>query len=240
MKIKCIAIDDEHPALVKLEQYITRIKYLELVKTFDNAIDVLGFLKTNAIDLIFLDIEMEGLSGIELLKILQNKPKVILTTAYDQYALEAFDLDVVDYLLKPFEFERFISATERAYNAIDKPIEQDSLKPTEAIKKDNFFFVKTEYSATRINFDDILYIEGLKEYLSIYLSSGERIITLQSFASIMEKLPKDNFLRIHRSYIISIQHIDVVERNTVIMGEKRIPVSKTYKKDLAKIIDFKT
>lgn len=239
MKIKCIAVDDEHPALVKLEQYITRIKYLELVQTFDNAVDVLEFLKNNTIDLIFLDVEMEELNGIELLRILKNRPKVVLTTAYDQYAIQAFDLDVVDYLLKPFDFERFISAVERVYQSLEQtPVKE--IQPNEKnTNEDDYFFVKTDYSATRINFSDILYIEGLKEYLSIFLSNGVRVITLQNFANIQEKLPKDSFLRVHRSYIVSIKHIDVVEKGGVLIGKKRIPVSKTYKDDLARIIDSK-
>jgi DNA-binding LytR/AlgR family response regulator len=233
MNINCIAIDDEPPALGQMEDYIKRVPFLNLVASFDNAFDTLEFLKSNTVDLIFLDIEMEGLNGIQLLNILKIRPKVILTTAYDQYALKAFDLDVADYLLKPIPFERFLQAVEKVY---------DSFKPKAAptpqviqqieVQENNtrsYMFVKTEYRMQRIDFKDIAYIEGLKEYLIIYLPN-EKILTLQSFKKIEELLPTSNFVRVHKSYIVALDKIESIERNRIKIGDKLIPIGESYSK----------
>ena len=225
MTINCIVIDDELPAIQLLEDYIVRVPFLNLLKTFDNAIEPMTFLQTNAVDLIFLDIEMEGFTGLQLIKTLQHKPKIILTTAYDQYAIKAFDLNVSDYLLKPISFERFMQSIDKIFDFFIKTHPVDSQK--KQYKRD-YFFVKTEFRMQRVDFDDILFIEGMKEYLRIHTHS-EKIMTLQSFVKMEEALPSDNFIRVHKSYIVAIDKIKSVEKNRITIGDAIIPISETYK-----------
>lgn len=233
MNINCIAIDDEPPALGQMEDYIKRVPFLNLVASFDNAFDTLEFLKSNTVDLIFLDIEMEGLNGIQLLNILKIRPKVILTTAYDQYALKAFDLDVADYLLKPIPFERFLQAVEKVYDSFKPKIAPTPQVIQQIEVQENnmrsYMFVKTEYRMQRVDFKDIAYIEGLKEYLIIYLPN-EKILTLQSFKKIEELLPTSNFVRVHKSYIVALDKIESIERNRIKIGDKLIPIGESYSK----------
>ena len=225
MKINCIVIDDELPAIEQIEEYITRIPFLNLLGSFDNAIEPINFLKLNSVDLIFLDIEMEGFTGLQLIKTLQHKPKIVLTTAYDQYAIEAFDLNVSDYLLKPISFERFIKAIDKIFDSYTETNVKTSNEP---VYKRDYFFVKTEFRMQRVDFKDILFIEGMNEYLRIN-TTKEKIMTLQNFKSLEESLPKDNFVRVHKSYMVAINKIDCVEKNRIKIGEKLIPVSNTYK-----------
>jgi len=225
MKINCIVIDDEIPAIEQMEEYIRRIPFLNHLGSFDNAIEPVTFLKNNTVDLIFLDIEMEGFSGLQFIKSIRNKPKIILTTAYDQFALEAYNLNVSDYLLKPVSFERFIQSLDNIFEYFSKVKTSD---PSEKIYKRDYFFVKTEYRMQRIDFDDILYIEGMKEYLRIHTRT-EKIMTLLSFKAIEELLPADNFIRVHKSYIVAINKIDCVEKNRISIGKHLIPVSDTYR-----------
>ncbi len=225
MKINCIVIDDELPAIEQMEEYITRIPFLNLLGSFDNAIEPINFLKSNSVDLIFLDIEMEGFTGLQLIKTLQHKPKIVLTTAYDQYAIEAFDLNVSDYLLKPISFERFIKAIDKIF---DSYTETNIKTSNEPVYKRDYFFVKTEFRMQRVDFKDILFIEGMNEYLRIN-TTKEKIMTLQNFKSLEDILPKNNFVRVHKSYMVAINKIDSVEKNRIKIGEKLIPVSNTYK-----------
>lgn len=227
MKINCIAIDDELPALKQMKDYISKIPYLNLLATFDNGIETLDFLKDNSVDLLFLDIQMDDLNGIQLLQVLTNKPKVILTTAYDQYALKAFDLEVSDYLLKPISFERFVKAVEKIYRELESKI-PENIDGTESTNKRNYFFVKTEFKMVRIDFDEIIYIEGLKEYLIIKTISG-KVLSLMTFKEIIDILPENNFVRAHKSYIVAINKIESIERNRIKIGEKLIPVGNTFK-----------
>ena len=236
ISIKCIAIDDEPPALEQIKKYILNVPYLQLLDVFDNAIDAMGYIKENKVDLIFLDIQMEHLSGIQFLKLLKEQPKIILSTAYDSYALEAFDLEVDDYLLKPISFERFLKSTEKIY----KQFELEHLGKTEnsnlpiSIDRD-YFFVKTEFRIQRVEFNDILYIQGLKEYLIIQ-TPVEKIYTLQKFSEILEKLPSSNFVRVHKSYIVALDKIDSVRKKIILIGEKHIPIGATYKEAFFKLI----
>ncbi|MCB2197061.1 MAG: LytTR family DNA-binding domain-containing protein [Bacteroidetes bacterium] len=225
MKINCIVIDDEFPAIEQIEEYISRIPFLNLLKSFDNAIDPINYLKSNQVDLIFLDIEMEGFTGLQLIKTLQHKPKIILTTAYDKYAIEAFDLNVTDYLLKPISFERFIKAIDKVYDSFEISGNNSGNEP---VYKRDYFFVKTEFRMQRVDFDDILFIEGMNEYLRIN-TTKEKIMTLQNFKSLQESLPKDNFIRVHKSYMVAINKIESIEKNRIKIGEKLIPISSTYK-----------
>ena len=214
--IKCIAVDDEPPALRQMEEYISKVPYLNLLATFDNAIDSMNYLKENQVDLVFLDIQMENLSGIQFLKLLKDKPRIILTTAYDSYALEAFDLEVDDYLLKPISFERFLKSTEKIHKKAAVEKQSNSTVTNELSENRDYFFVKTEFRVERIDFNDILYIEGLKEYLVIYCNE-KKILTLQSFKNILENLPSSNFIRVHKSYIVALNKIISVERNHILL-----------------------
>lgn len=235
MRINCIVIDDELPAIDQMVEYISRVPFLNLLKTFDNAIEPINYLKTNHVDLIFLDIEMEGFTGLQLLKSLQHKPKIIFTTAYDQYAIEAFDLNVSDYLLKPISFERFIKSLDKIFDSFaDKERKHEG----EPVYKRDYFFVKTEFRMQRVDFKEILYIEGMSEYLRI-VTTKEKIMTLQSFKNIEEILPKDIFVRVHKSYIVALNKIDSVERNRISIGGKLIPVSNTYKESFNLMINKK-
>lgn len=231
MKIKCIAIDDEPPALTQMEEYISRVPFLELLNSFDNGMSALEFLKENEVDLVFLDIEMEGFTGIQLLKVLKNKPFIILTTAYDSYAIQAFDLDVNDYLLKPISFERFLKSVEKVYDmkTNKKPAVAASQPLPSVSDEKNYIFVKTEYRMQRVDFKEILYIEGLKEYLIIKMITG-RVITLQSFRHMEEMLPSSNFIRVHKSYMVALDKIEFIERNRIKIADKLIPIGDTYKK----------
>jgi two-component system, LytTR family, response regulator len=225
MSISCIVIDDELPAIQQMEDYIARVPFLKLLMCFNNAIEPITFLQSNKVDLIFLDIEMEGFTGLQLIKTLKHPPQIILTTAYDQYAIEAFDLNVCDYLLKPISFERFIQSIDKIFDLFAKSKQGEI--PKLQYKRD-YFFVKTEFRMQRVDFNDILYIEGMKEYLMIHTVS-EKIMTLQSFKNIEEVLPSDNFIRVHKSYLVAINKIKSIERNRISIANKFIPIGATYK-----------
>lgn len=233
MKINCIVIDDELPAIEQLEEYISRIPFLKLLKSFDSAIEPINFLKLNPVDLIFLDIEMEGFTGLQLIKTLQVRPKVILTTAYDQYAIEAFDLNISDYLLKPISFERFIKAIDKIFDSYIGP---KMLESGEPLYKRDYFFVKTEFRMQRVDFNDILFVEGMSEYLRIN-TRNEKIMTLQNFRNLEAVLPKENFVRVHKSYIVALNKIDSIEKNRIKIGGKIIPISNTYKETFYLILN---
>lgn len=222
MIINCIVIEDEPLAQKKLNAYIKQVDFLNLLNSFIDAIRALNFLKTNPVDLIFLDIRMKNFTGIELLKSLKIKPKIIITSAYDEYALQGYELDVTDYLLKPFSFERF-------YKAVNKVFDELSEKSTKIDKESNtFIFVKTEYRMEKIFLDEVLFIQGMKDYLRI-ITSKKKIMTLQTFKNVSEMLPEKDFVRVHNSYIVSINKIDSIERNRIKIGETLIPITDNYK-----------
>jgi len=238
MKINCIAIDDEPLALQKMHDYILRVGYLNLVAEFDNAIDALEFVKSNQVDLIFLDIQMDELTGIQMLEAMTDKPKIIFTTAYHEYALKGYELDVCDYLLKPISFQRFLQACEKVHQTIsssDKPKTVSSQVENDK-KQDTYFFVKNGNLTQKVNFKDILFVEGMKDYLRIW-TEKEKIMTLLNFKTLEEALPADSFVRIHKSYLISIDRIDSIERNHVIITGERLAVGETYRREFFKIID---
>ena len=227
MIIKCIVIEDEPLALERTKSYVQKVSYLNLIGEFNNGVDALGFLKTNKVDLIFLDIEMDDLTGIELLKTLVKPPKVIITTAYENYALKGYELKVSDYLLKPFSFERFLKAVEKTYEEFR----------TKSIDDKDYLFVKTEYRMEKVSFKDILYIEGMGDYRNVQ-TPNKKILTLQTFGELEKRLPKDKFCRVHKSYLVAIEPIEFVERNRIKIGEKRIPISETYKNRFFELIGF--
>ncbi len=224
MVINCIAIDDEPLALSKLEGFIVKVPELNLLRTFENAIEAIGWLKLNKADLIFLDIQMAQLTGIQFLEVTDSRFSVIITSAYEQYALKGYELNVADYLLKPYSFQRFMKAINKV---------MDQFHKTESVRKspdesEKFLFIKTEYRLERVDIDDILYVEGMKDYLRI-VCKNRKIMTLQNFAQIENMLPSDGFCRVHKSFIVAINKIESVERGVIRIGGQRIPVSSTYR-----------
>jgi DNA-binding LytR/AlgR family response regulator len=219
MKINCIVIEDEPLALKKINEFISQVDYLNLLEGFDNSVKAIGFLKNNSVDLIFLDIRMKKLTGIQFLESLKSKPKVIITSAYDEYALKGYELDVSDYLLKPFSFDRFLKSVEKVYN---------DLVTNNIKQKPDYIFVKTEYRIEKIELKSILYIQGMKDYLQIF-TIDKNIMTLQSFKNLVQILPDKEFVRVHNSYMVSISKIDSIERNRIKIGDSLIPISNSYK-----------
>lgn len=232
MEIKCIAIDDEPLALKKVSSFLEKLKGLTLVKTFDNALDAITFLKDEKIDLVFLDIQMENFTGIQFLESVHYRPHVIITTAYEEYALKGFDLNVTDYLLKPYSFERFVLA-------INKVTELLQVNQSNKIKDEKpFIFVKTEHRLEKIFLDEILYVEGMRDYLQI-VAKSKKIMTLQNFKFIESKLKPPQFLRVHKSFLVSINNIESIERNNLKIHNKSIPISITYRDTFFKLIEDK-
>jgi len=247
MILKCIAVDDEPLALDIIEDYVSKVPFLELVKRTENAIEALQLVQAGGIDLVFLDIQMPDLTGIQFLKIANGKANYILTTAYSQYALESYDLNVSDYLLKPIAFDRFYKAVEKVHNQMQKaepvaapePPQIQSIAAVPAQQQvQDFIFVKTEHKIQKIQLDDILYIEGLKDYISIFTKT-ERVITLQNMKKMEETLPKGDFIRVHKSYIIALDKIESIERSRIAIAGKTIPVGDTYRDAFFKLIDGK-
>lgn len=230
--MKCIAVDDEPLALALLEDNIRQVPSLELVASCTTAMDALTELKRQGVDLIFLDIQMPGLTGIQLLQSLAVRPMVILITAYEKYALEGFNLDVVDYLVKPVPFERFLKACNKALDFYK--LKNNSLSGAPAWPE--YFFVNAEYGLVKIVFSEIRLIEGLKDYLKIQQGETKPLIIRMSLKAIEEKLPPGKFFRIHKSYIISIDHITAIRRNSVFLGTLELPLSDLYKDNLLREI----
>jgi two-component system LytT family response regulator len=228
MKVNCIIVEDEPLALEKTKTYALRLPFLNVVSTFENGIDALVYVKTNPVDLIFLDINMDELSGIQFLETLNASCEVIITTAYNEYALKGYDLNVTDYLLKPFTFERFIQATDKAY----KNFARKNLSPDK-----KFIFVKTEYRLEKLFLDDILYIEGMRDYRRIH-GSDKKIMTLQTFKDFELQVPENIICRVHKSFMVSIDKIDSITRDRIKINDVLIPISETYKKDFFNLIQL--
>lgn len=235
MNIKCIIVEDEPLAINLLETYIEKIPYLSLIGTFTNPILALNFLKENEVDLLFCDIQMPEITGLTLLKIINQKPFVILTTAYSEYALEGFENDVVDYLLKPITFDRFLKAVEKVSN---RQLENRSRNLNKSKNEDDYIFVKDGTTLIKVFYKDILYIEGLKDYVSI-VTENKKIVSLYNLKMLETQLPSDQFFRIHNSYIISINALYSIEKDKVTIGNKSIPISDTYRKSFKSFVDEK-
>lgn len=224
--ISTIAIDDEPLALQLVTGYIEKTPGLKLAGKFDNPMDAVEFLAREKADLIFVDIQMPDLSGIEFTRSMIRGPKVIFTTAYEKYALEGFRLEVVDYLLKPFSYEEFFRAVQKVQNLIK--LEGTALNQVEANAE--FLFLKSDYKIKRINFNDILYIEGLKDYVKVYTANDPKpILSLTSLKTLETKLPEIKFMRVHRSFIVNLDKIVTIERSRIVFGKAYIPVSEQYK-----------
>jgi DNA-binding LytR/AlgR family response regulator len=238
MKINCVAIDDEPLALDIIKDYCSKISYLNLLQTFTSPLESIDYLKSNKVHLLFLDIQMEQLTGIQLLNVIKSKPLVIFTTAYDSFAVMGYELDAVDYLLKPISFERFLKATSKAYEKLQTDKDsyfEKTVAMTENIKHD-YFFIKTDSKMLKVNFSDILFIEGQADYLRI-VTEKERLMTLMNFKSIEDILPKEDFVRVHKSYIVAISKIEFVERNHIKIQEDYIPISEGYRNHFYKAIE---
>lgn len=223
--LRCIAIDDEPLALDLLEDNIRQIPFLRLEGKCSNAIDAIQFLKEHVVDLIFLDIQMPGLTGLQFIQSLTQKPMIILVTAYEKFALEGFNLEVVDYLVKPVALDRFIKATNKAW-------ELHQLRNKTAAKENlpDYFFVNSDYSLRKVEFAEIVYIEGLKDYIKINLKNSSRpLITRMSMKVLEEELPTSKFIRIHKSYILAISAITAVRKNSVFVGDMEFPIGDSYK-----------
>lgn len=226
MEIRCIIVEDEPLALERTKGYVQKLPFLTLLTTFDNATDALVFLQTKTVDLIFLDINLGEVSGIRLLETSKINSQVVITTAYPDYAIKGFDLNVCDYLLKPFSFERFVQAVDKV---------RSNLSKNEPVADKKFIFVKTEYRLEKVMLDEILYIEGMRDYRCIY-TLNKRIMTLQTFVELEREIPGYLICRVHKSYMVAIDKIESIEKEVVKVGEKYVPVSETYKKGFWKLI----
>jgi len=231
--LRCIAVDDEPLALELLEDNISKMPFLQLVAKCSNAMEAIKVLQEEPVDLIFLDIQMPGLTGLQLIQSLSNRPMIILITAYEKYALEGYNLDVVDYLVKPVSIERFAKACNKAWELFQLKLKQKEIsvdKPTE------YIFVNVEYSLLKVVLDDIIWIEGLKDYIKIHLKSTTKpVITRMTMKAIEELLPVNRFIRIHKSYIVAISFITSIRKSTVLIGTDELPVSETYQDALIKL-----
>ena len=236
----CIIVEDEPLARNLLTAYISKVPKIQLIQTFSNAIDALDYLRDNQVDILFSDIQMPEVTGITLLKLLQKKPLIILTTAYSEYALEGYELEVFDYLVKPISFERFLKSIEKGIARLDnsQPGVPEIKEVQSGTNAPDYIFVKDGTKLIKINLSEILYIEGLKDYVCIYTTS-RKIVSLQTMKSLESTLPKDRFIRIHNSYIIAFEAINEIEKDRVIIGKSTIPVSDTYKKAFRELIDSK-
>lgn len=230
IQIKCLVVDDEKLARTLLGNYIEKLPNLELVGECKNAFEAISVLHAQPVDLVFLDIQMPELTGIEFLNTLQEKPLVIFTTAYQEYALEGYQLDVVDYLLKPFRFDRFLQAVNKAARRLHQEIETLSLANTTSTKEPErqHVFLKANHALHKVYLDEIRYIQGMKEYVAYHLPE-QRIITLQSLRKLEEYLPSERFVRIHKSYIVAIDKVTATDGGHVYLGKEKLPIGGNYK-----------
>lgn len=221
MQIKCVAIDDEPLALHLIREYAKRFPVLTLVQTFDDAIEGAAFLRNAGVDLLFIDINMPDVSGIELVRCLEQKPAVIFTTAYKKFAIDGFELNALDYLLKPISFERF-------EKAVSKAVEYIQFKEAQKRASEQMLFVRSEYQLVKINLHEIEYIESFEDYIKIYQTGLKPVMTLMTLKNILEKLPPDQFQRVHRSYVVALSKIHSIVNRKIRLSSAEIPVSDSY------------
>ncbi|MFZ4563466.1 MAG: LytR/AlgR family response regulator transcription factor [Bacteroidales bacterium] len=235
MKISCIAIDDEPLAVKKISAYIQKTPFLELVAECRSAFEAMEIISNRPVQLMFIDINMPDLNGLEYVKSLTNKPYVVFTTAYSEYAVEGFQVDAADYLLKPITYSSFLKAASKVKNLIDLTAnsQKESIRATAS-----HLFVKSDYKLIRIELDDIKFIESQHEYIKIHLTNSAPVMTQLSLKAIEEQLPSDRFMRVHRSFIVNLKKISVVERNRIVFdGKVYIPVSEQFKEKFQEYID---
>ena len=229
-----VAIDDEPLALQLVKGYVEKTPTLELAGAFDNPVDAVAFIRSGDVDLVLLDIQMPDLTGTELARVIAGGPKVIFTTAYEKYALEGFRLDAVDYLLKPFSYAEFLKAVQKAEKLIN--LERKELPSLEI--RNEFLFIRSDYKIRRIDFSEIHYIEGLKDYVKIFLRGEKKPLLSQSTLKALEsRLPEDRFMRVHRSYIVNLETVKVIDRGRIVYGEVRIPVTEQYRDRFQEFLD---
>ena len=234
MTIRCIAIDDEPLALDQIGEYIQKTPFLELCGLFDSALQAFEVIGEIHIDVMFVDINMPDLNGMDFVKSLENAPKIVFVTAYCEHALEGFRVDALDYLLKPIGYSEFFKSANKVKSWFDiHPTKPDEIKSNK-----EFLFIKSEYKIVRINFNDIKYIEGMNEYIRIHLTNSKPVMTLLSMKSIEEQLPTDRFMRVHRSFIVNLSKITVIERSRIIFDvDVYIPISEQYKDNFQNFLD---
>lgn len=238
--MKCIAIDDEPLALELIEDFCSRIDFLDLISICSNAIEAINELNKGLIDLIFVDINMPQISGLDLVKSLSNPPIVIFTTAYSQHAAAGFDLDAIDYLVKPIPFNRFLKAVNKAREIFiarnTKPVQPEFAEKT--TEKPTYLVLKVEYSTIKIELKDILYFEGVKDYIKVVVKGKTKsYLSRISLKAMLEKLPPKDFIRVHKSYIVSLAAFEKIERDRIIIGEKFIPIGESYKKSFYRMLE---
>ncbi|GAB3296006.1 LytR/AlgR family response regulator transcription factor [Hymenobacter tenuis] len=238
--LRCLLVDDEPLALRLLTSYVERVPFLELAGTCRSALEAMTVLQQEPVDVLFLDIQMPDLTGVEFVRSMQPQALVIFTTAYESYALEGFNLNAVDYLVKPIAFERFVKAAQKAQDRLaPKPAEPAAslpAPPAPAPPAEDYIFVKADYHTQRLNLRDIRYLEGLKDYIKIY-AGGKPILTLNSLKAFEDRLPSQDFVRVHRSYIVALAHIDSIRKNRIYMGETIIPIGDSYADAFHKLIE---
>ncbi|MDO6808807.1 LytTR family DNA-binding domain-containing protein [Zobellia galactanivorans] len=235
IQLKCMIVDDEPMALNLVESYVEKTPYLILKKKCNSAIEAIEFIRTETVDLLFLDIQMPDLTGLEFSKMLPKHTRVIFTTAFDQYALEGFKVEALDYLLKPFDYAEFLTASNKALEWFTLLRGQHK---TSISDEKEFLFVKSEYKQLRIKLSDVLYFEGLKDYIKIWLKDNPKpVLTLMSLKNLEEELPEAQFMRVHRSFIVSLKNIEVVERSQIVINDQRITVSEQYKPKFLEFIN---
>ncbi|MDP5170849.1 MAG: LytTR family DNA-binding domain-containing protein [Bacteroidia bacterium] len=228
--LRCIAVDDEPLALEVIKRFAGKIPELELLSTFGNPLEAIQFLRNEEVDLIFLDINMPDLTGMQLLESLSKLPMIIFTTAYSQYAVDSYELDATDYLLKPIPFDRFLKAVNKAFR---------EKKAMADLPKDGFgdyLFIKSDTRFFKVNYDDILFIEGMRDYVAVH-TGKQKILTLMSMTRILEKLPPTKFMRVHKSYIIGIHHIELVHNHRIRIAGREIPISNSYRESFQEFVD---
>jgi len=233
-KINCLAVDDEPPALQVLEKYISSVQSLELVGTCADAVEALNFIRQRPVDLIFLDIQMPQILGTDFLRTLKKPPKVIFTTAFRKFAVEGFELDAVDYLLKPISFERFLKAVNKVMDASLNGTLLVEAEPKRTTT-DNHIYLRSDRKMIKVALSDVLYIESIKDYIKVVSASGT-VITKQSISSIEETLPKDMFVRIHRSFIIALNKVKSYTNELVWVGKTELPISRMYRHEVEKLL----
>lgn len=230
-KLKVVIVDDEQPAVDILSHFVDKVPSLKLKLATTNSIQAIDFLNSNVVDLVFLDIQMPDITGIEFVNVLEKKPMIVFTTAFTEYAIKGYDLDIVDYLLKPIRFSRFLQAVNKASNRFI--VDNNGIQPKEI---EQFLTIKVEYKTMRIAFDDINYIEGCKDYVKIFYAD-KMVLTRLNLKQVFEKLPKPNFVRIHRSFIVAFSKVSAFQKSKLEIGETIIPIGEQYRIDLIKRLE---
>lgn len=234
MTLNCAIIDDEPLALEMMSDYVQKTPFLTLTGAYNSAVQAIKTIRENPVDLLFLDIQMPELSGLEFAKVLPKRTKVVFTTAFPQYAVEGYEVEAFAYILKPISYEAFLKVAKRAYDWFSQS------EKAKNYAKDRFIFVKSDYKLVRIDLDDILFIEGLKDYVRIYTENGDKIMSLMNMKTLEDFLPKPEFLRSHRSYIVHMNKIKCLDRFRMNIGENYIPVSESYKDVIMAYLDNHT